>query len=308
MKRIFGFLCAISLGLMIWSCQRDNLQSSDSLDDATLKSATIALTDSRLETALSEVEYESDFYSGIGKLLWKGRPLGLKWGWKDFVHYKRGKGPDIELTGSSTSYPMTITLDYGDSTIIHHGRVLKGKVIVEISAPPRTDGSTKKMTYLNLVVDTIMVNGTSTSVFKGDNKTLAAEYYSEDVKFVSSGGKEIIWKGQKVRKWVEGLGTDTLRSDDVIEITGKVDASITGGAVYKKEITVPLVKNGDCKYIVSGVIQLTVNNTLVSTVDYGTGSCDASAVLTKDGTTVTLDLTEKDPPFKNPEHKGPPWK
>lgn len=304
MKRIFGLLCAISLGIVIWSCQKDNLQSSDSLDAATLKSATIALTDNKLETILSDAEYESDFYSGIEKLLWNGHHGGMKWGWKDFNHYKGGKGPDIELGGTSVTYPRTITLDYGDSTIIHHDRVLKGKVIIEISAPPRTDGSTRKITYVNLVVDTIKVNGTSTSVFKGDNKTSAAEYYSEDIKFVYTDGKEITWKGEKVRNWVEGLGTDTLRSDDVIKITGKVNASIKGGSVYLKEITVPLVRKGDCKYIVSGVIQLTVDNTLISTVDYGTGDCDASATLTKDGTTVTLDLTRNEAHKDMPHHHG----
>lgn len=303
MKRIFGILCGVGLGLFIWSCQDENIQS-DSLDDATLKSATVALTDNKLELALSEAEYESDFFSGIEKMLWKGHFGGMKWGWKDFGHYKKGKGPDITLGGSSATYPKTITLDYGDSTVLHHGRVLKGKVIIEISAAPRTDGSTRKITYQNLVVDSISVNGTAVSVFKGDNKTSAVENYSEEVTFGFYDGKVITWKGQKVRTWVEGLGTDTLRSDDVIEITGKVDASVKGGSVYLKEITVPLIRKGSCRYIVSGIIQLTIDNTLVSSVDYGNGDCDATATLTKDGTTVTLDLTKNKPEKDWPHHKG----
>ena len=303
MKRIFGILCGVGLGLLIWSCQDENIQS-DSLDDATLKSATVALTDNKLELALSEAEYESDFFSGIEKMLWKGHFGGMKWGWKDFGHYKKGKGPDITLGGSSATYPKTITLDYGDSTVLHHGRVLKGKVIIEISAAPRTDGSTRKITYQNLVIDSVTVNGTAVSVFKGDNLTTAAENYSENIVFVTGDGKEISWKGEKVRKWVEGLATDTVRSDDVIEITGKVDASVKGGSVYLKEITVPLIRKGSCRYIVSGIIQLTIDNTLVSSVDYGNGDCDATATLTKDGTTVTLDLTKNKPEKDWPHHKG----
>ncbi|HPT30221.1 MAG TPA: hypothetical protein PLW67_00215 [Prolixibacteraceae bacterium] len=303
MKRIFGILCGVGLGLFIWSCQDENIQS-DSLDDATLKSATVALTDNKLELALSEAEYESDFFSGIEKMLWKGHFGGMKWGWKDFGHYKKGKGPDITLGGSSATYPKTITLDYGDSTVLHHGRVLKGKVIIEISAAPRTDGSTRKITYQNLVIDSVTVNGTAVSVFKGDNLTTAAENYSENIVFVTGDGKEISWKGEKVRKWVEGLATDTVRSDDVIEITGKVDASVKGGSVYLKEITVPLIRKGSCRYIVSGVIQLTIDKTLVSSVDYGSGECDATATLTKDGTTVTLDLTKNKAEKHWPHHKG----
>jgi hypothetical protein len=56
MKRFFEILCAAGLGLAVWSCQDENLQS-DSLDDATLKSATLALTDNRLELSLSEAVY-----------------------------------------------------------------------------------------------------------------------------------------------------------------------------------------------------------------------------------------------------------
>jgi len=303
MKRIFGFLLTALLVWAVWSCQNDNLQT-DTLDEATLKSAMFALTDNRLELVLSEVEYESDFFSGIEKLLWKGHFGGMKWGWKDFGHYRKGKGPDITLGGNTTTYPKTITLDYGDSTVIHHGRVLKGKVIIEMSAAPRTDGATRKITYQNLVVDSVTINGTAVSVFKGDNKTTAADNYSEEITFVYDNGKEISWKGEKIRKWTGGLATDTVRSDDVIEITGKVNAAVKGGSAYLKEITVPLLRKGSCRYIVSGVVQLTIDKTLVSSLDYGTGECDASATLTKDGTTVTLDLTKKAPDKNWPHHKG----
>ena len=64
MKRIFGFIFTLGLGIVLWSCQNENLQT-DALDEATLKSATVALTDNKLELALSEVEYESDFFPSI---------------------------------------------------------------------------------------------------------------------------------------------------------------------------------------------------------------------------------------------------
>jgi hypothetical protein len=299
MKRSFVFLFFIAgLAVLFFACEKQDSLSQFADEEAVLKSAQIALTDNKLETVLSEVTYESDFYSGIVKLLSKGHHGGMKFGFRDFGHYKSGKGPDVVISNTTDTYPKTITLDYGDSTVIHHGRVLKGVVTIEISAPARTDGSTRKMTFKNFVIDSIAVNGTSISVFKGDNKTSAVENYTEDVVFNYDNGTEVTWKGEKKRDWVEGLSTDTVRSDDVIKITGKANAAITGGSVYLKEITVPLVRKGSCKYITEGVIQLTVDNKLVSSVDYGTGECDASATLTKDGTTTTLDLTKKEPPHK----------
>ncbi len=302
MKRIFGFLIIVGLIAGVYSCQKEDSLDTGSLDSATLKSATVALTDSKLETALSEIEYEGDFYSGIVSVLGKGHFPGVKFGFSDFGHYMQGKGPDISLNNTSDTYPKTITLDYGDGTEIHHGRVLKGVVTIEMSAAPRTDGATKKVTYKNFIVDSVTVNGTSISVFTGDNKTKAVENYTEDVKFNYLNGTEVTWKGQKQRDWTEGLSTSMVRSDDVIKITGKTNAAITGGSSYVKEITTPLVRKGDCRYIVSGVIKLTIDNALVASLDYGNGDCDASASLAKGGTTVTLDLTKNEPPHGPDKH------
>ena len=297
MKRIFAYLFISALGISLFSCQDDALTDTVS-EEATLKSATIALTDSKLEAALTEAEYESDFYSGIVSVLGHGRLPGVKFGWKDPIHYKTGKGPEITVSNTGSTYPKTITLDYGDSTEIHHGRILSGVVTIEISAAPRTNGATRTITYTDFGVDSVTVNGVSKAVFSGDNTTSAIENYTEKITFKYLNGTEITWNGAKKREWVEGLGTELVRSDDVINITGSSNASITGGSVYVKEIIKPLVRKGSCRYIVSGVIRLTVDAKLVSSLDYGSGDCDAEAVLTKDGTTVTLDLTKNEPPHK----------
>ena len=43
---------------------------------------------------------------------------------------------------------------------------------------------------------------------------------------------------------------------------------------YKKVIVKPLVKTGDCDYIVSGIIKYFEGKKWVATIDYGDGTCD----------------------------------
>jgi hypothetical protein len=47
----------------------------------------------------------------------------------------------------------------------------------------------------------------------------------------------------------------------------------------------------DCRYIVQGVVEITLNGELVSSLDYGDGECDDVAILTQDGETAEVDLS-----------------
>ena len=59
---------------------------------------------------------------------------------------------------------------------------------------------------------------------------------------------------------------------------------------YEKIIISPLVKNDQCKYIVSGTIEYHLNGELVATIDYGDGTCDDIATKTYDGETIEFSL------------------
>lgn len=66
-----------------------------------------------------------------------------------------------------------------------------------------------------------------------------------------------------------------------------------GDDTYAKKIVEPLVRLSDCRYIVSGIVSVTLNTTLISTLNYGNGECDDVASLTNsDGETVDVDLVK----------------
>ncbi|MBK6285899.1 MAG: hypothetical protein IPF54_27330 [Draconibacterium sp.] len=52
-----------------------------------------------------------------------------------------------------------------------------------------------------------------------------------------------------------------------------------------------MVRIGDCRFIVEGVVEITLNGTLISTLNYGDGECDEIATMTNsDGETIEVDL------------------
>lgn len=56
----------------------------------------------------------------------------------------------------------------------------------------------------------------------------------------------------------------------------------------------PVVKTEDCDYPVSGIIEYVQAGVVVATLDYGDGTCDDLATITKDGNTEEISLSEKD--------------
>jgi hypothetical protein len=82
------------------------------------------------------------------------------------------------------------------------------------------------------------------------------------------------------------------QNDDVVQITGYTNAETSDGDVYKKEIVEPLIRTRDCRYIVQGTVEITLNGELVSSLDYGDGECNDTAILTQNGESTEIDLSE----------------
>lgn len=288
MKNYLGIIVLlIAVGLI--SCNKEEF-IKDSTTEISTKSLQLAANESVAENAVAESNYEADFFMNAEQALIKRFGMGNKWKWMPNMRYKRGQCPDVTVDTITGAYPKSITLNYGDSTVLNNGRVLSGIIEIYISAQKYTDGAYREISYQNFKVDTIAISGTSRSTFTGDNVTNRLQQLESNLVFTFDNGLVITRTAQKTREWVEGLETDTDQSDDKIQITGFINASTNEGDVYEKTIIVPLIKLGDCKYIVEGIVEITENSTLVSKIDYGNGECDNVATLTQNGETIDIEL------------------
>ena len=296
----------ILCSLAFFSCQKNDgvqpLTESTDLTAFQLKSATMAVNDVAVESVSEEASYETYFYGEYEHLLralahLKGNNHDLFSG-RGNMHYVNGQRPVVSIDTAASGYPIVITIDYGTGTETKRGKVISGKVIIEISGDRNTDGSTRAITYIGCVIDSIGIDGTCTETFNGDNITTRTITVASAVDFTLPDGAVLNREGNTVRDWLEGIDTPKERDDDKIQITGTIDVSSSTGDTYARVISTenPLIRLGDCHHPVQGLVQFYKNDVEIASVDYGDGTCDNKAELSTDGTTVEIVLNERGMP------------
>jgi hypothetical protein len=295
--KILSLAALISIGLI--SCQKSNdLVSSALNEEQILKSTEIAISDLKAESISDESCYEAEFYANSEQELRgiagkKGR-LGKLIDWRKEMRYQMGQCPDVSIDTAEAGYPIIITLNYGDSTVLENGRVLSGIITVEISGPKFTDGTTRTISYSDFSIDSVSIEGSIVETFTGDNITSRMFSVVGDLSITLPDGTVLDRVINREHEWLEGIDNMGY-GDDVIQITGSVTTTSSTGDVYTKIITEPLLRLGSCKYIVQGKTQLTLNGEVISEIDFGNGDCDEIATLTTGGETIDIILKGKTP-------------
>jgi hypothetical protein len=295
MKKCFG-LVVLALSVVLFSCQDDNGGTQPGGEEFSEKSAQIAMDEVAMESATTELDYEVDFYANAELVLsgWAG--MGKHWGWSNGLRYKYNHCPNLNIESEDGGYPKTITLDYGDSTVLRSGKVLSGVIVIEISGPRSDENYTRLVTYGNFGVDSLLINGTAQVT--ADREEDVSRTFTSDVTFTLADGTTVERTSVREWEWIEGMDTELEQTDDMLQITGYSNAVNSTGDEYKKEIVEPLIRVRDCRFIVQGVVEITLNGELVSSLDYGDGDCNDVAVLTQDGETVEVDLSIRKCRFK----------
>ena len=102
-------------------------------------------------------------------------------------------------------------------------------------------------------------------------------------------GDTASFNGTRTREWIEGYGSGTW-GDNVFLITGNATYTNRLGNTWKRTLITPLRRELACRFIVSGVLEISRNGNAVS-LDFGDGRCDNKAILTyPDGTTKEINL------------------
>lgn len=199
----------------------------------------------------------------------------------------------VERTVEETTNGKIVTLDFGEGCEGRRGREFAGKIIIEYV---KTDTSlSKTLTFENFSVEGNTVEGGKSIVKVKENANGNPEAtFNIDVTITLESGAVIVRKGSKVKEKIEGADTDT-RGDDVYSISGNWESVNKNGVVKTATITTNLKREWACKYIVSGIIEISKDER-TATLDFGDGSCDNKATLTDaEGNTkeITLKLNKR---------------
>uniref|UniRef100_UPI003217D1D3 hypothetical protein n=1 Tax=uncultured Draconibacterium sp. TaxID=1573823 RepID=UPI003217D1D3 len=290
MKRIIGLLFLV-LAFGLFSCNNENTEVPTTNQELLEKSAEIAEAEVQMEATTADAEYEVEFFANAEMLLTQWWRIGKKFGWRNShkVRYQQ-QCPDVTIDeGENDSYPKTITLDYGDSTVLRNGQVLSGLIVIEISAPRSSQDYLRTITYTDFCRDSVCLNGTSS--VEVDRVDEMFRKFTSSLTFTLPDGTEITRESERVWQWLAGMDTQEDQTDDVMIISGN-ELGEMNGETWQKRITTALKRKGDCKYIVEGIVEITLDGELVSSINYGNGTCDNIAEVTDaEGVVTEIDLT-----------------
>ncbi len=276
--------------LLFASCEeKQTLSGTDLLTD---NENAIVTNDAMVDNLQEAADYEVDYLAGsdasIGSI--EKSESGEK---GRRPRYVNGVGPAITVNPAGYSFPKTITIDYGDGIELVNGRVLRGIIVIEVSAPIFTNGATRTVTYQNFYIDSTMLAGGGVCTFTGTDSTQRIFSHNNDITITFADGSVLYRHGERTRTLAQGFETIFDHTDDLIMITGFVTYHTDDETTFGKTIIEPLVKTGGCRYIVSGTVEFNYNNTVFASLDYGDGNCDDIATITKNGETRQITLERR---------------
>jgi hypothetical protein len=209
------------------------------------------------------------------------------------------------VTATVDSANKTVTVEFGknaDGTysncLCNDGRNRRGKLIVTYTGGHYKDsGSVKTISFVDFYRNDNHLEGTRVVTNLGRN---ASGHYhwsvvESNMKITRVDGKFHTWISTRDREMLAGYDT-YVWSDDEYQLTGSASGVNQNNISYTAEITTPLHRLMSCKYIDKGVIEFSNDKGATRVIDYGDGSCDATATVTvtgKRGNTVTKTITLK---------------
>jgi hypothetical protein len=203
--------------------------------------------------------------------------------------------PTVTITRPSGSlWPKIVTVDYGTSCVGINNNIRSGKILIEVTGPRLLAGSKRTVTFDNYFFNGIKVEGTKVLENMGynGNHNLVVKVKLTGGKLTLPDTKVIERSFEHQREWIAGLLTKSIWDDECL-ITGSALGKNINGISYTNTIMTALHWKRACAFIVSGVVKIEREGVLPVELNYGSGDCDAKAVVTRAGESKEITLKNK---------------
>jgi hypothetical protein len=187
----------------------------------------------------------------------------------------------VILIDTPNQFPLTMTLDYGAGcTDSIDGKVRKGKVHVNMSAPWDTVGCVMTVTLDSFYVGAIHFMGSITYTRTTQNR-YTMEINNGHCHRAGATPWDIFWNATRTIDWVSG--STNSQDNQVVQISGSNSGIDRNGLRWTSTITSPLVRELNCNWINKGTIVITPEGKPERKVDFGDGTCDNKGTITIEG-------------------------
>lgn len=280
MKKIFEMLRStgllLAICLIIVSCTKN--ESTDTVDDLTNNEVlSVAELNSSDEVELISEEITTlveDVYT-VDEISFSSKSIFTS----DYL-------PEcVTITTVVTDATKEKTIDFGDGCELRNGNFLSGIIVLTYSKDMEAATKTLSLSLENFTFNRVAVEGNANIVRTRANENGNPQSVAE-VNFDAEWpeGETVEYAANRTREWIEGYGSG-FWGDNVFLISGMATYKGKLGNIFAKNSVEPLRREMACRFIVSGIVEISRNDTKIS-LDFGDGSCDATGVLTyPDGTT-----------------------
>ncbi len=281
-----GIVASISMAVIVTACSKNSSSGSSSgtgSSDAASLSTSSETTDNAYNDAFNVVMQTGNKTSN-GSVTVESVGGNIS---NDGTGSSNILGTCATITVSpadSNTFPKTITVDFGTGCTSLAGFTRKGSITYILSGHLLYPGTTVSATFNGYSVNGYQIAGTYSITNNSTQNGLAftTSVTGGQIIFPDSLSSTYTYSGTKTITQTQGFGTPTLL-DDVYNITGHHSfASSASGKSLVNTIATPLVIEGSCIHIVSGIIDFVYtdgNNSLTGTFDYGAGTCDNLATI-----------------------------
>lgn len=260
------------------SCQKESSSSTDTLTDeqATTYSDESAQAEASFDD-VSDLAMIAAEEEGIASEGGRGyMPLFEE------LTLRLGPCATITVTPNDSTYPKTITIDFGPvGCLCADGKYRRGAIVIHLTAPIRRPGAVMTTTFVDFYLNRAHIEGTKTvsNLSSGGNIKFTVQVVGGKVTFPSGRGWQ--YNGLKYVAQIEGGSTRTIR-DDVFKIEGRSKTEFNSGVTVNLNTETPLIKKVVCPWISNGTLKIKINSRILF-LDFGApnnGGCDNKALLT----------------------------
>lgn len=278
---------AVLMTTFMISCQKENsLGDVEANDPVTEEQAKVYADEStQAEASFDDVEDVAMIAAEEeGDASMYGRSDGTSGRLVPFNELRSRLGPcaTITVTPNDSTYPKTITIDFGPNGCwCADGKYRRGAIVIHLTAPIRRPGAVMTITFVDFYLNRAHIEGTKivSNLSENSNIKFTVQVVGGAVTFPN--GRGYTYNSLKFVKQIAGGDTRTIR-DDVYSIEGRSKTVFNGGLEIVLNTESPLIKKVACHWISKGVLKIKINSRVLF-LDYGApnnGECDNKALLT----------------------------
>lgn len=252
--------------LVLASCDKDDSQNTT--EDGTISATELKVSD--------ETDLIAEDVINIGEEVYATDEIMTT----SKANYISDYLPDcVTITTVVTSTSKDKTIDFGDGCELPNGNVLSGIIYLSYLKDMDLVTKTLSMSLEDFTFNGVVVEGSASIVRARSNENGNPQSDAEaDFNGSWPDGATASFTANRTREWIEGYGSG-FWADNVFLISGKGTYTGKLGNVFMKETIVPLRRELSCRFIVSGILEISRNDA-TAILDFGDGSCDAKGILT----------------------------